>query len=146
MILVRSIRLAIERRLAGGGRPLRFLIAGGVNTAFGLAFYPVLLWSVPALHRHYMVGLAFAQAATLCFSFVVYKTGVFRTQGNIVREFGAFASFHGVNYALNWLALPALVHVAKIDPIPAQLGYSICFLAVSYFWHKHVTFRSDRGS
>lgn len=146
MTRVQGIRLAIMRRLAGGGRPLRFLIAGGVNTAFGLAFYPVLLWSIPALHRHYMAGLIVAQAATLCFSFAVYKAGVFRTRSNMAREFGAFASFHGVNYALNWLALPALVHVAKIDPIPAQLGYSVLFLAVSYFWHRHITFRADGDS
>ncbi len=145
MIFVRSIRLAIERRLAGGGRPLRFLIAGGVNTAFGLALYPIMLWSVPALHRHYMAGLLIAQAISLCFSFAIYKTGVFRTRANIVREFGAFASFHVVNYALNWIALPALVNGAKFDPIPAQLGFSIVFLIASYFWHSYVTFRSERG-
>jgi putative flippase GtrA len=126
---------------APGGRPLRFLVAGGINTLFGLAFYPLLLWSVPALRIHYMVALLIAQAVCVCFAFATYKLGVFRTKGNLLREFGAFASFYLFNYIANWAALPLLVEVGHIPPIIAQLGFTIVLVIGSWFWHNRVTFR-----
>ncbi len=125
----------------GGKRPLRFLIAGAMNTAFGLAIYPLLLWSVPALRTHYMIALAIAQAVSLCFAFATYKLGVFRTNGNVAREFGTFSSFYLINYAANWLALPLLVEAAGLPPVIAQLGFNAILIVGSYFWHSRVTFR-----
>ncbi len=127
-----------------GGRPLRFLVAGAANTAFGLSIYPLLLWSVPAFSTHYMVALGVAQVVSLCFAFATYKLGVFRTRGNIAREFGAFSGFYLFNYAANWAALPLLVELAGIPPVIAQLGFTIVLIATSWFWHSRVTFRGGR--
>ncbi|MFL0417673.1 GtrA family protein [Sphingomonas sp. 179-I 2A4 NHS] len=127
-----------------GGRPLRFLVAGAANTAFGLAIYPALLWSVPAFAMHYMIALGAAQVVSLCFAFATYKLGVFRTRGNIAREFGAFSGFYLFNYAANWAALPLLVELAGIPPVIAQLGFAIVLIATSWFWHSRVTFRGER--
>jgi putative flippase GtrA len=127
-----------------GGRPLRFLVAGAANTAFGLAIYPLLLWSVPAFATRYMVALGVAQVVSLCFAFATYKLGVFRTRGNIAREFGAFSGFYLFNYAANWAALPLLVELAGIPPVIAQLGFAIVLIATSWFWHSRVTFRGER--
>lgn len=128
-----------------GGRPLRFIIAGAANTAFGIAIYPLLLWSVPAFRVHYLPALAIAQAVSLCFAFLTYKLGVFRTRGNIIREFGAFASFYLVNYAANWAVLPLLVELGGIPPVIAQLGFTLVLIAGSWFWHSRVTFRPAGG-
>lgn len=128
--------------IAGGARrPLRFLVAGAANTAFGLAIYPLLLWSSPILHRHYLIALGIAQAISLCFAFTTYKLGVFRTRGNILREFGTFSSFYLLNYAANWATLPLLVEVAGLPPVLAQLGFTAVLIVGSWFWHNHVTFR-----
>lgn len=123
-------------------RPLRFLLAGAANTAFGLAIYPLLLWSVPAFHTHYLIALGVAQAISLCFAFATYKIGVFRTRGNVAREFGAFSSFYLFNYAANWAALPLLVELAGVPPIAAQLGFTALLIVGSWFWHSRVTFRT----
>ena len=85
-----------------------------MNTAFGLAIYPALLWAFPWLRVHYMVALFIAQALSLCFAYSSYKLGVFQTRGRYAREITAFLSFYGVNYAANWIALPALVEFAHI--------------------------------
>lgn len=127
------------------GRPLRFLIAGGINTAVGLAFYPLLLWAVPYFRTHYMAALGIAQVACLCFAFAVHKLGVFRTRGNLVGEFVRFASFYLLSYALNWLALPLMVEAGGIPPVVAQTAFTVLVVFGSYFWHSRLTFRVGAG-
>jgi len=134
----------IRARAKHAQRPLRFVAAGAANTAFGLALYPVLLWSTPVLQRHYLLALGIAQAVRLCFAFATYKLGVFRTRGNIAREFGAFSSFYLFNYAANWAALPVLVEFAAIPPVIAQLGFTAVLIVGSYFWHSRVSFAGSK--
>lgn len=128
-----------------GERPLRFLLAGAANTALGLALYPLLLWTVPILRVHYLAALGICQAVCLCFAYATYKFGVFRTRGNVAREFGAFSSFYLVNYAANWGALPLLVELGGIPPVVAQVGFNLMVIVGSYFWHSRVTFRAAGG-
>ncbi|MEO5775146.1 MAG: GtrA family protein [Sphingomicrobium sp.] len=123
------------------GRPLRFLIAGALNTGFGLAIFPLLLWSSAWLAHHYMVALIIAQAAGLLFAFTTYKIGVFQAQGQVARQFGVFSSFYLFNYAANWAVLPVLVEYGHVRPVFAQLGFVIVLMIGSYFWHSRVTFR-----
>jgi putative flippase GtrA len=123
-----------------GERPLRFLVAGAINTLFGLAFYPLLLWSVPMLHRRYLLALGISQIVCVCFAFFTYKLGVFRTRGNIAREFSAFSTFYILSCGLNWLALPLLVELGHISPIIAQVGFNLVTILGSFFWHSRVTF------
>jgi putative flippase GtrA len=130
----------IGRILQDRERSLRFLMAGGLNTAFGLAFYPLLLWLIPFFHVHYLIALGVSQAVSLCFAYWTYKFGVFRTRGNVAREFGAFSTFYLVNFAANWLALPALVEIMHIPPMIAQLAFTVLVMVGSYFWHSRVTF------
>ena len=124
-----------------GGRSLRFLVAGAANTIFGVSIYPLLLWSSETLHHHYMLALGIAQAVSLCFAFATHKFGVFRTRGNLLREFGTFSSFYLFNYAANWVALPLLVELGSVPPVIAQLAFTFVLIVGSYFWHSRVTFR-----
>ena len=128
------------------GRPLRFLAAGALNTLFGFGFYPLLVWSVPYFHRHYLLALGVAQVVCLLFAFTTYKIGVFRTRGDILREFGAFASFYLATYAANWLVLPLLVELGRIPPAPAQIGFTAITVVGSWFWHTRVTFKPSGDS
>ncbi|TGX50465.1 GtrA family protein [Sphingomonas gei] len=125
-----------------GGRPLRFLIAGGVNTLVGLTFYPLLLWAMPPMRTHYLVALGIAQITCLLFAFTTYKYGVFRTRGNVVREFGTFSGFYLVNYAANWAVLPLLVEIVGVHPSVVQTGFTLIVIATSWLWHSRVTFRA----
>lgn len=139
-----SATLASKMRHASGRRPVRYLLAAGFNTAFGLAIYPALLWTLPWLRVHYMIGLLIAQAVSLWFAYASYKLGVFQTRGDYAREITAFLSFYGVNYAANWIALPALVEFGHIPPIIAQLMFSVVIMVSSYFWHSKVTFKGAK--
>lgn len=127
------------------GRPLRFLIAGAINTAFGLGIYPVLMWTVPYLSTRYLATLGAAQAISLFFAFAIYKLALSRTSSNLVREFGTFSTFYLLNYAVNWALLPLLVEVAKIPAIVAQPFFVAALLIGSYFWHSRLTFKAPES-
>jgi putative flippase GtrA len=136
---------AASSLVARGGKPLRFLIVGGLNTALGLTIYPLMLWTVPWLHVHYMVALLIAQAVATLFAFMTYKLLVFQTQGRTGRELVRFLAFYLANYAVNWAALPFLVEVAHLPPIIAQVGFTVTIAVLSWFWHNRVTFGSHES-
>lgn len=133
---------AASSLITRGGKPLRFLMVGGLNTAFGLSIYPALLWSIPWLQVHYMVALLIAQAVATLFAFITYKLLVFQTKGRTGRELIRFLSFYVANYAVNWAALPLLVEVARLPPIVAQVGFTLTLAILSWFWHNRITFAS----
>ncbi len=136
---------SLRKRLATGDRPLRFLVAGGVNTVFGLAIYPLLLWSNEWLDEHYMIALLIAQALSVVFAFTTYRFGVFRSKGDMARQFGTFTSYYVFNYLANWVTLPLLVEFGEIEPWLAQLGLTILLIIGSYFWHSNVTFPEHKS-
>lgn len=123
-------------------RPLRFLIVGGINTAFGLAVYPALLFALRPFGIGYMGALLIAQAVSLVFAYTLQKVWVFRTRGDVMREFGRFSSFYLAVFALNWVALPFLVEVVHLVPWLAQLGFALLTVAGSYVFHTRLTFRA----
>jgi putative flippase GtrA len=123
-------------------RPLRYAIAGLLNTALGVAFYPALLWLFAPMRQHYMLALGISQIVCLLFAFATYRLGVFRSQGGVLREFFRFSSFYLIIYAANWLALPVLVEFAKFDPLVAQVGFTAVIVLGSYFWHSRITFKT----
>ena len=135
---------SVQPLLSRFTQPFRFLAAGALNTALGFAFYPALLWVLPFFRAHYLTALAVSQVVCLCIAFCTYKAVVFRSRGNILAEFGKFASFYGFNYAANWAALPLLVKAAKLPPVVAQTGFTALLVVSSYFWHRYVTFKSAR--
>ena len=133
-------------RLRRGERPVRYLLAGAANTAFGLAFFPALLWLSPWFARNYMAALVLSQVVCVVFAFSTYKIGVFRTRTNILREFAYFSSFYYAVFGANLIALPLLVQGLGVHPVPAQFGFGLVTLFGSYFWHRAVTFRSNTGT
>lgn len=124
---------------------MRFVVAGAVNTSLGLSFYPAILWLVPKMREHYLIALGISQAVCLTFAFFTYKLGVFRAQGKILGEFFRFSGFYLVNYAANWVALPALVEGGGADPFWAQLAFTAIVVIGSYFWHTRITFAQTEG-
>ena len=88
---------------------VRFVLAGGLNTAFGLAAYPALFYMLAPFKLHYLSVLVVSQVICITFSFFTNKHLVFRTRGSYLKEYGKFATFHLSYLLVNLAALPALV-------------------------------------
>ena len=141
MRLPRSLRLLLHAHET----KFRFLAAGALNTLFGLGFYPLAYLLLAPLREHYILLLAIAQAPCVTFSFLTNKFLVFRTKGNIAREYLKFASYYSSLFALNLAALPALVELLRIHPVIAQTLFTVITIAVSYLWHSRITFSATHG-
>lgn len=127
-------------------KKLRFLIAGGLNTVIGLSVYPILYYFLEPLGVGYIQVLLLAQIICITFSFISNKYFVFKTKGNIKKEYAKFFMFYGLYLVLNLICLPFLVEAIQISPIISQTFFSIAIIISSYFWHNFITFKRPKES
>jgi len=140
--LQKSVRNLVGRH----EKKVRFLIVGGVNTMVGLSVYPILFILLKPIGFGYMEVLFLAQVICITFSFISNKYFVFKTKGNIKKEYVKFFMFYGFYLALNVICLPVMVEMIKITPIIAQTLFSIAIIVSSYFWHNFITFKQPKES
>ena len=139
---IRTAFLRIRELLtADGGLKLRFLAAGALNTTFGLAIFPILMWRLGDVPRGYLIALVISHPTSIVFAYLTNKYLAFRTRGSFVSEFMKFSSFYLLNFAANLAVLPICVEVLHLPAIPCQLGFAGIVILTSYFWHSRITFR-----
>ena len=121
---------------------IRFLLAGFLNTVFGLGTFPALYFMLATFKLHYLIILAISQVICITFAFLTNKFLVFRTKGNYIPEILKFITFHLSYFIVNLFALPVLVELFHLGPVIAQSLFAILVIASSYFWHSRITFLS----
>jgi len=136
------IRLPFRRRLAAllARQEVRFVLAGGWNTAFGYGIYVTLYYLFHA-RVHYLAIAVVANILAITMAYATHKLFVFRTRGNVLREYLRFYGVYGLTALLGLAALPISIEILKIDPYVAPLVLLVLTVAVSYVGHKHFSFR-----
>jgi len=119
---------------------VRYLIAGWWNTAFGYGVYVGLIYLFHP-RVHYMVIAVVGNVLAVTMAFATHKLFVFRRTGNVLREYLKFYGVYGVTTVLGLLALPFSVEVLKINLYVAPLLMLAVSVVVSYFGHKHFSFK-----
>jgi putative flippase GtrA len=129
-----------------------FVLVGGVNTAVGfLAFvgfdrlYAALApgWGSVV---HNTLTLGCAHVVSVIIAFVLYRTLVFRVTGQVWRDFVRFESVYLVSLGVNWLLLNLLTVVLGLSAIVAQALVVAIIAMVSFFGHKHFSFRRSAST
>ena len=134
-------------------QPLRFLVAGGFNTLFGIA--DTLL--IAKLFLHFNPGepklmgtiaMGIASMTNIVFSFLTYKWFVFKTKGNYLREYLRSLTIYLPSLALNTLMVAPLAALLRRwtaqerGAVYMAMGLILTFTIVfSFFGHKHVSFK-----
>jgi putative flippase GtrA len=134
------IRLVRDQRVA-------FLVVGGINTIVGFAIFVACSVSVGHLaeHRFGKVGAALvtvgvAHVIAVLSAFVMHRRFVFRVQGHVLRDLARFWSVYLTALGINAVALPVLVELG-VQRIPAQAIIVASTTLLSYFGHRHFSFR-----
>jgi putative flippase GtrA len=119
---------------------VRFLLAGGWNTAFGYALFALLVLTTADV-VHYTLLLIGTYAVSTVNAFLVYRWFVFRVRGRWVLDLVRFSGVYVVSLGLNLVTLPLLVEGVGIDVLPAQALAVVVTALVSYVAQKRFSFR-----
>jgi putative flippase GtrA len=115
--------------------PLRFLLAGGLNTLFGFAVFGALVWTGWPTWACLLVG----NLAGTAFNFLTLGGFVFRDLHH--RRLPRFVAVYGLIYLLNLGLLTVADHMA-IDRLIAQFCLLIPMAAMSYVLMSRLVFKS----
>jgi len=129
---------------------IRYLVVGGLNTAFGYGSFAVLNYLLTGhIPYPYMVANVLANVVSITFAFVGYKYFVFKTKGNVLREYLRTYVVYGTSMLVGLALLPMLVfalgpvvHPASLVPYVAQAICTVLVVFVSFFGHKKFSFRA----
>ncbi len=122
-------------------KPLRFLIVGGINTAFGyLATVGLYYALAPAIHI-VIIGVI-ANIICITEAFVVYKLFVFRTPTGWLREYLKCYVVYGGSAVVGIAGLWLLVNIIGMKFWIAQGALMVLGVAISYIGHDRFTFKT----
>ncbi len=114
---------------------LRFLLVGGFNTVFAYMVYALLVFFMP-----YWLALPVQYFITINVSVATMRYYVFRSHGNMLKEFAKAWSVYIGLLILNMVGLWALIDLLKINKFLAQALY-LCFSTIlTYILHKYFSF------
>ena len=116
---------------------VRYGIAGGVTQAVYLTTMAVGMLG----GAHYLLALALAQVAAITFAFPTYRNLVFVAEGSVLRQFGTFMGVWWTGAAISLVGVPALVELAGLPPLGAQVIVLTFVVLASYLGHRTITFR-----
>jgi putative flippase GtrA len=136
------IRLVRDQRVA-------FLIVGGINTVVGFGIFVACSETVGHMAdlrfgrvAGTLVTVAISHVLSVLFAFMMHRRFVFRVRGHVGRDLVRFESVYLTGLAINAVALPVLIELG-LQRIPAQAIIIAAFTVLSYFGHRHFSFRRD---
>ncbi|MDD5698419.1 MAG: GtrA family protein [Victivallaceae bacterium] len=121
-------------------RILRFLLTGGWNTVFGILVYAGLY---ELLHEkaHYLALMIPANILAITNAYICYKLFVFKTKGNVIREYLRFYVVYGASIVMSFVLMFLLVDGLGLHPIVSQILCTAITIACSYIGHRYFSFR-----
>lgn len=119
---------------------VRFAIVGVFNSAFGYGAFAGLEVTI-GRHVHYLVVLLLSHIIGVLEAYLLQRWLVFQVRGRWWRELARFWSVYLVALAVNAVALPLLVEVARVAVLPAQAIIMLGTAFGSFFAHRNFTFR-----
>ena len=123
------------------GRPLRFVLVGAWNTAFGYGAFAFFYWITRRLGVHYLWAVLPAHVLAVLNAFLCQRWIVFGTHGPFFATLVRFSAVYWIFFAVNLPLLPLLVQGLHLHPLVAQALLVAANAATSYVVHDRFTFR-----
>ena len=120
---------------------MRFLLTGGWNTAFSYGSLATLYYLLSD-RIHYIIILAFSSVLNITNAYICHKFFVFKTKGNYIREYLRYYIVYSVPIGIGFIFFPICIELLRMNFYIAQALLTFITVIVSYFGHKHVSFRT----
>lgn len=121
-----------------------FLLVGGANTAFSTGLFIVL--AVAYQQAPSFILLSVSWTVSLVAVFFVYRKLVFRVKGHVWLDLGRFALVNLTSLLVNIGLLSLFADLLQFPRIPTQLAITLLSVIISYFGHRHFSFRRRHSS
>ncbi|MGD9971110.1 MAG: GtrA family protein [Sulfuricurvum sp.] len=119
---------------------VRYLLIGGWNTLFGYGVFAGLyFWLKDS--THYIAILSLSYILSITNAYIGYKLFVFKTRGNILREYFRFYMVYGASFLFNLVSLPVLIETLNFNMYIAQALITLLTIIGSYVLHKKFSFK-----
>ncbi len=132
---------------------VRYVLVGGCNTLFGWLAYAGLtaLFTRFTSFYPYVFASVITSVVNITASFLGYKWFVFKTRGNYLREWLKAMAVYTTSILITTLSLPLIVGFLRhATPFHNAAPYiaggitSAAAVTMSFFGHKHFSFRSHK--
>lgn len=128
-------------RLDYNSKPIRFVIVGGWNTVFGYVSFALLYYLFS--HRiHYLFLMIFSSILSITNAYICHKFFVFKTKGNYVKEYLRYYIIYSVPMAIGFISFPFCIEILKMNFYVTQAILTLITVIISWFGHKHISFRT----
>jgi putative flippase GtrA len=131
--LARFLGLRHDQRVA-------FIGVGAFNTVFGALVFAGLELTLGRV-AGYMIVLLIAHVIAVICAFFMHRRFVFRVQGNVLIDLMRFETVYLGALGINAVLLPLLVEVGGLPVIPSQFLIVGVTAVISFFGHRHFSFR-----
>jgi putative flippase GtrA len=131
--LARFLGLRHDQRVA-------FIGVGAFNTVFGALVFAGLELTLGRA-AGYMIVLLIAHVIAVICAFFMHRRFVFRVQGNVLVDLMRFETVYLGALVINAVLLPLLVEVGGLPVIPSQFLIVGVTAVISFFGHRHFSFR-----
>lgn len=132
-----------HKRRAEVDKIVRFLVTGVWNTVFGVLVY-IVLYEGLKQWVNYLVLTVPANILAITNAYICYKLFVFKTRGNILREYLRFYVVYGCAMLLGFVLMFCLVDGLGFNPVAAQFLCVPVSIVFSYCSHRNYSFSKPK--
>jgi putative flippase GtrA len=120
--------------------PVRFVLVGGINSAFSFLLFAGLQTALQD-HVHYLWVLSVTTAIGILEAYLLQRWITFRASGHWWADLARFSSVYLVAFVANLGLLPLLVEVVGVPVLPAQAIIMVANAVCTYLAHRLFSFR-----
>ena len=121
---------------------LRFLLVGGFNTLLAYLLF-ASLYEIAGID--YNLSLIIQYVITVNVSIFTMRYYVFRSKGNIIKEFIKAWNVYIFMFFFNALMLNYFVRVLLLPPLLAQALYLTLSTIITFLLHKNLSFKKKQS-
>ena len=118
---------------------IKYVLVGIWNTIFGLIVYTVLIKIFGP--KHYLLLGIPSNIIAVTNAYICYKFIVFKTKGNIIKEYLKTYSVYGVSMLCGFIFMYLFVSIFKQDAIISNIIVTLILTVISFLGHKYFSFK-----
>lgn len=132
-----SLYRAVEKIWFRLPQKLRYLLVGGFNTVLVyILFAAAVRWG----GLSYKTAIVLVYIAGVNVSIFTMRYYVFRSSGNLKREYAKAWSVYFFAMLINYVAMYFMVDVCAVNELAAQGVYTVFITVLTYILHKSFSF------